>query len=345
MIDRRSLLVPVAWACGALSGCTMFETAAPSSAQPTPLSWLTNWVSQPVEMVPGFDVESIKPVPGPVTVNPENLLEITVWDLYEPGKPYSYPVRVSHRHTIDVPFLGEVSVEGRSLQEIEGLLVDKFRRGDFLLNPRVLVRSLDSPAMKVHVTGAVSRAGFVELVRSDPSVYAAILAAGGLKKTSGTQVAVTRRAVTVPAGTAAPEIRSGGSAEADESGSAVSERAHPPALRANSVDELSVSQHTPAVRPHGISEISGCGVSWRTQPLARLERSGIRAAARHTTTASRQGEVDGRQCLVPGRTVYGRRRRSATGLLVCISRTGRGRLDDRHRRRTDRQDGRSHRRD
>jgi protein involved in polysaccharide export with SLBB domain len=249
MFDRRSLLVPFAWTCAALSGCTMFDTATPSSAQSTPLSWLTNWVSQPLEMGPGFDVESIKRVPGPVAVHPDNLLEITVWDLYEPGKPYSYPVRVSNRQTIEVPFLGEVSVEGKSLQEIEGLLVDKFRRSEFLLNPRVLVRGLDSSVVKVHVAGAVIRAGFVELERSDPSVYAAILAAGGLKKTSGTQVAVTRRTAAVSAGASAPEIRSGGPAATREIDGAVPDPANRAAPRANSVDELSVPAQTPAARP------------------------------------------------------------------------------------------------
>ncbi len=65
----------------------MLETASPTATQPTALSWLTNWVNQPIELAPGFDVEEIKPAPAPPTVAPRNLLEVTVWDLYEPGKP------------------------------------------------------------------------------------------------------------------------------------------------------------------------------------------------------------------------------------------------------------------
>jgi protein involved in polysaccharide export with SLBB domain len=233
-----------------LGGCTMLDTASPASSQATPLSWLTNWVNQPVELTPGFDVESIKPDPRPVTVQTENLLEITVWDLYEPGKPYSFPVRVSSRKTIEVPFLGEVPVEGRTVHEIETTLRDGYHKGEYLLNPRVLVRSLDSPLVKVLVAGAVNRGGFVELSRADPSVYAAIVSAGGLRKTAGTQVAVTRRAGS--GSMPQPEIHTNqpASMSADGPGDDVPpNEPHPPAQRANSLDELSVPPSIQGARP------------------------------------------------------------------------------------------------
>jgi protein involved in polysaccharide export with SLBB domain len=244
---RAALLAGV---MGMLGGCAMLDTAAPAAAQATPLSWLTNWVSQPVEMAPGFDVESIKPDPRPVTVLPENLLEITVWDLYEPGKPYTFPVRVSNRKTIEIPFLGAVSVEGRTVQEIETTLRDGFHKGDFLLNPRVLVRSLDSPLVKVLVSGAVNRGGFVELSRTDPSVYAAIVSAGGLRKTAGTQIAVTRR--TGVSSMPQPEIRTRQpvpTSTDEEGGDALSNEPRAPAQRANSLDELSVPPSVQSDRP------------------------------------------------------------------------------------------------
>src|SRR5579859_1817893 len=123
-----------------LPGCAMLETSASLSAQSstsaapqtTPLSWLTNWVSQPIEMAPGFDIESIKPAIRPAIVGPGDLIEVTVWDLYEPGKPYSFPVRVSAQQSIDVPMLGEVAVEGHTIAQIETTLVDGFRRGEYL---------------------------------------------------------------------------------------------------------------------------------------------------------------------------------------------------------------------
>jgi protein involved in polysaccharide export with SLBB domain len=227
------------------SGCALFETASATATQSTALSSLTNWFSQPIEMAAGFDVESIKPDPQPATLVAENLLEITIWDLYEPGKPYTFPVRVSSRQTIEVPFLGEIPVEGRGVPELENVLVEGFRNSEYLLNPRILVRSLDPSVIKVQVTGAVNRSGFAEISRTDPTVYAALVSAGGLKKTAGTQVGVTRRAG--PASGGAPALSAGQSQPADES--AARGRSAPPspgeqrpaALRANSIDELSVS--------------------------------------------------------------------------------------------------------
>jgi polysaccharide export outer membrane protein len=226
----------------------MFETAAPATSQPTALSWLTNWVSQPMEMAAAFDVESIKPDPQPSTIIADDLIEITVWDLYEPGRPHSFPVRVSQRDTIEIPFLGDVAVAGRSISEVEVLLAEGFRKGDYLLNPRVLVRSLDPPMLKVQVTGAVNRGGFVELARTDPSVYAAIVSAGGLKKTAAAQVAVTRRS----AAGAVPEIRHASPVKAAAVEAAVApvpDQLRAPALRANSLDELSVSPSPATAHP------------------------------------------------------------------------------------------------
>ncbi len=264
-------LTPVfVWMVGLLAGCAMLEMTPHSANQPTPLSWLSNWVSQPMEMAPGFDVESIKPEAKAAAVAPDNLLEITVWDLYEPGKPHSFPVRISNGLTIEAPLLGEIPVQGRTIPEIESDLADRYRDGEYLLNPRILVRSLDAPLLKVQVTGAVNRGGFVELTRTDPSVYAAIVSAGGLSKSAGTEVAVTRRAVALADSAARHhELRSDGPATTSSGATAdmsattgipaavgvpVHEVATPnepraPEQRANSVNELSVSPTAPAVRP------------------------------------------------------------------------------------------------
>jgi protein involved in polysaccharide export with SLBB domain len=245
-----SLALQAVIAFAALPGCAMIDTAAPAATQPTPLSWLTNWVSQPMEMAPGFDVETIKPPPAPTTVVPHSLLEVTVWDLYEPGKPSTYPVRVSSRKTIEAPLLGEISVEGQTISQVEAILADGYRRGEFLLNPKVLVRSLDPSQVKVHVSGGVARPGYAELNRSDRSVYAAILSAGGLTRMSGTQVGVTRQAERhAAASVAKPDNNSHSlspSATEVTSSQPPSVLPHDPVQHANNLDEISVPQNMPA---------------------------------------------------------------------------------------------------
>ncbi|MBS0264678.1 MAG: polysaccharide biosynthesis/export family protein [Planctomycetes bacterium] len=265
----RSLLALALCAGG--TGCSLMETANSSSNRSTPLALLTNWVSQPIEVSPGFDVEEIKPANGPATVAPQNVLEVTVWDLYEPGRPHTFPVRVSENLQIEVPLLGQVSVENRTIPQVEAALVEGYHQGEFLLDPRVIVRSLDAATVKVHVKGAVNRPGYVELNRADRSAYAAILSAGGLSKMAGTQVAITRAPNSSKAEPAGSHERRAGHLgdRADDSLSFdPSGRSHPPqsavdpaltrpeetaprldqkpAQRANMAEDVSVSQVAPA---------------------------------------------------------------------------------------------------
>lgn len=200
-----------------------------------------------METASGFDLESLRPGPRTAVIGPGDLLEITVWDLYEPGKPYTFPVRVSDRRTIEAPLVGEISTSEKTPTDVESDIHDAYRDGEFLVNPRVLVRSLDPPTVKVQAGGAVLRAGFVELSRSDSSVYAALVSAGGLKKNAGTQVSVTRRSHGPALAAAGDTSREGTSTSAGFM--SIADHLHTPQSatsaaiqHANSSEELSVGE-------------------------------------------------------------------------------------------------------
>lgn len=230
-----------------LSGCALFSTAHVETSQGSAFAWLTQWAGQPLEASAGFDLESLRPEPRPPVVAPADLLEVTVWDLYEPGKPYTFPVRVSSQRTIEAPLLGVHSVADRTPVQVESDLAESYRTGEFLLHPRVLVRSLDPPTVKVQVAGAVLRAGFVELSRADTSVYAALVSAGGLKKSAGTQVGLVRRASAT--GSHPPTLASVGGSQSELTSIGIGEDStrldHPQQL-ANSLEVLSVDSGLPA---------------------------------------------------------------------------------------------------
>lgn len=226
------------------AGCTIFERPKETGASSSALSWFTNWVNQPLDSSPGFDIESIRPDGTTAAVQPGNLLEITVWDLDEPGKPTTFPVRVAADQTVEVPLLGHVSVKDQPLPQIESQLRERFVAGEYLVTPRVLVRSLDAPIVKVRVEGAVQRPGYVELTRDDTSVYTAILSAGGLKKNASAEVIVTRSERTVapsqsPKSNAQDPVPAATLSEAptqDESNASPAS----PELHANSLEPMSV---------------------------------------------------------------------------------------------------------
>jgi protein involved in polysaccharide export with SLBB domain len=228
-----------------LSGCAILETPPAAATKSSAFAWLTQWTSQPLDVAPAFDLESLRPELRPAVVVPDDLLEVTIWDLYEPGKPHTFPVRVSAQQTIDTPFLGAFPVADRTAAQVETALAEGFRTAELLVSPRVLIRSLDPPTVKVQVGGAVQRTGFVELSRTDASVYAAIVSAGGLKKTASAQVGILRRVRPTDGGTALSVSHTDGSeSPAIEMGPAAARNEHPQ-QRANSLEILSVATARP----------------------------------------------------------------------------------------------------
>ncbi|MGQ0634130.1 MAG: polysaccharide biosynthesis/export family protein [Planctomycetaceae bacterium] len=272
-----------------VAGCALFQPPANDSASGSALSWLTQWTNQPPDLTPGFDVESLRPEARPVCVARNDLLEVTIWDLEEPGKPYTYPVRVSEQLTIAVPLVGDMAVAERTLAQVEADLTQAYRAGDYLVHPRVLVRSLDSATVKVQVKGAAARPGFVELSRGDACVYAALISTGGVDKSASTQVAVSRR-VLAAAQPAAP--RDIAAAQAP-----IAIAAARPVEHANSVEELSVDSGDapPNAGPPIIAAATGGAVT-RPEPPRFVPQVTwydlSRPADREALRAIRLGEGD-----------------------------------------------------
>lgn len=171
-------------------GCTTVFSKPVMAAAPAGLPWFAGFAPPPVETTPPFDLTLIQPVHH-AGIGPDDMLEITIWDLYEPGKPHTFPSRVDSQGHIVVPHLDTVAVLNQSAAEVEAQLIESFRQQEILKQPRVLVRELSSAPVHAYVTGAVLRPGLINLPRRDASVFAALVAAGGLSRNAGTQVYVS----------------------------------------------------------------------------------------------------------------------------------------------------------
>ncbi len=185
--------------CVAGSGCTTVFSKPVTSATQSTLPWLAGFAAPPVESAAPFDLTLIQPAPRSGT-GPDDLLEITIWDLYEPGKPHTFPARVDAQGRIVVPHLDEFVVTGFSPAEIEAKLVETYRRQELLKQPRVLVRELGSTPVHAYVTGAVQRPGLINLPRREASVFATLIAAGGLSRNAGLNVHVSDQGRSQPTG-------------------------------------------------------------------------------------------------------------------------------------------------
>ncbi|MES2794239.1 MAG: polysaccharide biosynthesis/export family protein, partial [Planctomycetota bacterium] len=191
--------------CVAGSGCsTVFSKPVMSSTQPG-LPWLAGFSPPPVDTTPPFDLTQIQPSRRP-GISPDDLLEITIWDLYEPGKPHTFPSRVDSQGQIVVPHLDTVLVTGQTPAEIESKLAEAYRQQEFLKQPRILVRELSSVPIHAYVTGAVLRPGLINLPRPESSVFAALVAAGGLSRNAGLHVYVSEQAGNKPVETTAAKV-------------------------------------------------------------------------------------------------------------------------------------------
>ncbi len=184
-----ALLLP-AIAVIACSGCRLFEPPVAGAAQPA-LNWFANFGGDDAQLAPPLDINSIRPAPQTAQVQPGDLLEITVSNLFQPEEPHTFPARVQADGSLEVPLLGQPVVTGLTRAEIEKGLTDEYQRRELLVNPTVIVRDLEVPRVKVYVEGAVERPGIIALPREDASVYAALVSAG-LKTNAGSHISVAR---------------------------------------------------------------------------------------------------------------------------------------------------------
>ena len=187
------------------SGCSTVFSKPVMSSTPAGHPWLAGFASAPVETAPTFDLTQIQPARHAGAM-PDDLLEITIWDLAEPGQPHTFPSRVDSRGQIVVPHLAAILVTGLSPTEIEAQLSAAYHQQEILKQPRILVRELSSAPIHIYVTGAVLRPGLINLPRSDASVFTALVAAGGLSRNAGLQVYVSEQPSGKQTGQAATSV-------------------------------------------------------------------------------------------------------------------------------------------
>ena len=167
----------------------------PALTVPTqPLNWLTQFGAVPDEALPPFELNRLQP-PVRTGIVAGEWLEVTIWDLQEPGIPATFPVRVSPRDEIELPHVGTLAVGGRSGAQLEHDLSEAYRLGEWLQQPRILIRERAGTPLRVYVTGAVARPGVVELSRREASVFAALISAGGLTREAGRHLYVSSEPV------------------------------------------------------------------------------------------------------------------------------------------------------
>jgi polysaccharide export outer membrane protein len=137
---------------------------------------------------------SVTPKAGDYVIGPEDLLQITLYNIPQSESanlttPRVTTARVSQEGVISIPLLGDIKAAGLTPSSLERDLNQRFER--YMHRPQVGV-TVTEYRQRVSVIGAVNRTGVYEL--SGPRTLIDILAmAGGVNDKGGTQVHIYRR--------------------------------------------------------------------------------------------------------------------------------------------------------
>lgn len=173
-----------------MTGCYSFPKPV-VSASPPGLNWLTQLVPNSPQQ-PTVNLDVLRPAEAADVIHRGDLLELTVWDLYEPGRPQTAPLRVEPDGKSSPPLLPSIKIEGLTHHEAEKLIAEQYQTAEILLEPRILVRRLETSQCPIQVLGAVQRPGTIKLNQDQAVVYHALIAAGGLTPNAGHHIQLVR---------------------------------------------------------------------------------------------------------------------------------------------------------
>jgi polysaccharide export outer membrane protein len=121
-------------------------------------------------------------------IGPRDLLELTVIGFEDVNKRY----RVSEEGKINLPYLGDVEVEGLTRGELEKKLIQLLQEQNYMQTPQVSVLIVEFQSKRVYLLGAVGTTGPYELL-GRLTLLKLLSQAGGLTPEAGNEIIITRQ--------------------------------------------------------------------------------------------------------------------------------------------------------
>ena len=100
--------------------------------------------------------------------------------------------RIAEDGKLNVPFVGQVTLQGKTPVEAARHIADLMKKGNFLVNPQIDVSVLEARSRQVSVLGFVTRPGRYMLEGAAAKVTDVLAMAGGLVPAASDTVVVTR---------------------------------------------------------------------------------------------------------------------------------------------------------
>jgi len=129
------------------------------------------------------------PAQAPIIANPADGMDITVIGVAALNTLHT---QVDAEGDISLPYIGKLHVAGLSTQQIQTMISQKYREGDYILNAQVNVTITSSPSQVIAVTGEVKSPTIVPAV-GPRKLLDVIAACGGFTPLASHLVTVSRR--------------------------------------------------------------------------------------------------------------------------------------------------------
>lgn len=140
------------------------------------------WIQKevlPEEQFPGPTPTDLRKPEKDYILGAGDLVDITVFELMQPGMPYVARQRITQTGHITFPYIGTVKAAGLTTRGLEEKLADMLEP-DYLINPQVSVFVVEYRNLNVAVLNGVMRAGIYPMTREDMTLLELVAMAGGI---------------------------------------------------------------------------------------------------------------------------------------------------------------------
>ncbi|MEA3366647.1 MAG: polysaccharide biosynthesis/export family protein, partial [Planctomycetota bacterium] len=140
--------------------------------------WIQKEV-EPEEQFPGPTPDDLEAPEEDYILGSGDLIDITVFELMQPGQPYVTRQRVSQSGRVTFPYLGTIKCAGLTTHGLEEKLGDLLEP-DYLVDPQVTVFVTEYRNLSVSVLNGVARPGIYPMSKQDMTLLELVAMSGGV---------------------------------------------------------------------------------------------------------------------------------------------------------------------
>ncbi|MFO8013023.1 MAG: polysaccharide biosynthesis/export family protein [Phycisphaerae bacterium] len=140
--------------------------------------WIQKEV-EPEEQFPGPTPDDLESPEEDYILGPGDLIDISVFELMQPGQPYVTRQRVSQSGRVTFPYLGTIKCAGLTTHGLEEKLGDLLEP-EYLVDPQVTVFVTEYRNLSVSMLNGVARPGLYPMNKQDMTLLELVAMAGGI---------------------------------------------------------------------------------------------------------------------------------------------------------------------